>query len=549
MLLKEDATTQKLRGAYYTPNYLAQFIVKEFEKDIKNKRIKTILEPSCGDGVFLKQLSEINSIDNVDKIIAVEIEAEEAAKVKKIELDNMSVINKDFIELYDLQLKNDKFDLIIGNPPYIRYQYLTEEQRRVQSEILVKNGMKSNKLINAWVCFLVACIELLNENGNIAFVIPAEILQVAYAEDLRLFMSNNLEKITILTFEKLVFDNIQQEVVVLIGKKNSKKAAKSSKIGVKQLKDLECLENLDLKTIEYNFIEHTKEKWTKYFIKDHKSELIEEIRRDNRFTTLGEVGKVNVGITTGNNEYFSVNKKIVEEYELENISIPLIGRSSHAHGIYFTMEDWKLNIESDKNAYLLKFPENIKFEDYPEKHKKYIEMGERKEVNKGYKCKIRKRWYIVPSVWIPDAFLLRRNSSFPKFVVNNINAVSTDTMHRIKFNNNVNKDKVLLSYYNSITLAYTEINGRSYGGGVLEILPGEAANIVLPDLSNFDEKKTKELLALIDKTIRNDLSVEELLDTIDKAILIDYLGISSEICKEFREIWKTLMHRRQSRGK
>ena len=42
--------------------------------------------------------------------------------------------------------------------------------------------MKSNKLINSWVFFLVACIELLEKNGTIAFVIPAEIMQVAYAE-------------------------------------------------------------------------------------------------------------------------------------------------------------------------------------------------------------------------------------------------------------------------------------------------------------------------------------------------------------------------------
>lgn len=549
MLLKEDATTQKLRGAYYTPKKLVEFIVKEFEKSIENKKIKTILEPSCGDGIFLESLSKIKHINDVEKILAVEIEEEEAEKTKQIKLNNMNIVNHDFIKLYDLKLKNEKYDLIIGNPPYIRYQYLTDEQRRVQSEILVKNGMKSNKLINAWVCFLVACIQLLNENGNIAFVVPAEILQVAYAEDLRLFMSNTLEKITIITFEELVFKNIQQEVVVLIGKKNTKKAIKSSKIGVKQLKNLDCLKNLNIKKIEYNFIEHTKEKWTKYFVEDYKNKLINELKNDKRFTTLGNLGKVNVGITTGNNEYFSVNDKVIKEYELEDIAIPLIGRSSHAHGIYFTKEDWKLNVANNKNAFLLKFPDDIKYEDYPEKHKKYIEYGEEKEINKGYKCSIRKRWYIVPSIWIPDAFLLRRNSFFPKFVLNNINAVSTDTMHRIKFNDGIDRDKVLLSYYNSITFAYTEINGRSYGGGVLEILPGESSNIVLPDLKNFDLSKTKELLKLVDNTIRNDLPIDELLDTIDKAVLIDYLGVSKETCDEFRKIWKILMERRHARAK
>src|SRR5690606_33657744 len=80
------------------------------------------------------------------------------------------------------------FDSVVGNPPYIRYQYLTPEQREAQANILVSNGMKSNKLINTWVSFVVACVELLNSDGKIGMVIPAELLQVAYAEELRLFL-------------------------------------------------------------------------------------------------------------------------------------------------------------------------------------------------------------------------------------------------------------------------------------------------------------------------------------------------------------------------
>lgn len=549
MLLKNEATNEKLRGAYYTPDILAEFIVNLFKDDIKKKKIKTILEPSCGDGVFLKYLSKVGSIKNVEKVLAVELDKEEAIKAKNKIRSNMEVINDDFIKLYDNKLKLTKYDLILGNPPYIRYQYLDDKQRAVQSEILVHNGMKSNKLINAWVCFLVASIELLNEDGKIAFVIPAEVLQVAYAEDLRLFLSNTLEEITILTFEELVFDNVEQEVVVLIGKKNTSKAQKCAKIAIKQLKNLNCLESLNIKKIDYHPVEHTKEKWTKYFVEDNHSSLIDEVKNDKRFTTLGDVGKINVGITTGNNKYFSVNKETVERYDLQDVVIPLIGRSAHAHGIYFTYEDWQLNVNKLKNAYLISFPESITYEEYKEKHKEYIKKGEQQEANVGYKCRIRDRWYIVPSIWVPDAFLLRRNNTFPKFVLNDINAVSTDTMHRIKFDEGIDRNKILLSYYNSITFAFTEINGRSYGGGVLEILPSEASKIVIPDLSKFNPQKTKELLILIDNTIRNNLPIEELLDKIDKVILVDFLGIREAVCKEFREIWKTLMKRRHVRSR
>lgn len=549
MQLKKDATAQKLTGSYYTPDKLANFIVKQFATNIQQKKIKTILEPSCGDGVFLDALSCIKNIDNIEEIIAVEINEEEAAKAENKSLINTKVIADDFFNFYDMQLKDKKFDLIIGNPPYIRYQYLTEKQRKVQSEILVKNGMKSNKLINAWVCFLVACIEILNEEGSIGFVIPAEILQVAYAEDLRLYMSNTLKEITIITFEELVFENIQQEVVVLIGKKNISEAKKCSKIAIKQLKNLDDLKEFKIKEIEYSNIEHTKEKWTKYFVKDYSDELINIVKNDDRFVTLGSISKVNVGITTGNNKYFSVNKKVVDEYELQDVVLPLIGRSAHAHGIYFTEEDWLKNVNEGKNAYLINFPEDIPYEKYKEKHKKYIKLGEDNNENTGYKCRIRNRWYVVPSIWVPDAFLLRRNNTFPKFVLNDINAVSTDTMHRIKFNDDVDRDKVLLSYYNSITFAFTEINGRSYGGGVLEILPGEAANILLPNLKSFDSKKAKQLIGEIDDTIRNNLPIDELLDKVDKEVLVEYLGIEEQVCREFRCMWKKLMDRRHTRAR
>ncbi|NMF06869.1 Eco57I restriction-modification methylase domain-containing protein [Clostridium beijerinckii] len=551
MLVKADATAQKLRGGYYTPEKLANFIVKLFSDEVNNNRIKTVLEPSVGDGVFIKSIMENLDSNKIDKITAIEIIKDEAEKVANLVKDNYKyeIINDDFIQLYSSLLDQKPYDLILGNPPYIRYQYLTDVQRQLQSDILVSHSMKSNKLINAWVCFLVACVQLLSEGGKIAFIVPAELLQVAYAEDLRLFLSNNLSKITILAFEELIFDDIEQEVVVLIGEKSANEAIKNSVVGVKELKNLDCLTELSMDDIEYQPIEHSKEKWTKYFISDKDVELVKSIRNNSKFVTFDDISIVNVGITTGNNKYFSINENIVEEYELNNVVMPLIGRSSHAHGIYFTYEDWQVNVKEKKNAFLIKFPENIPFGEYPKKHRDYIKKGEDEEANVGYKCRIRDRWYIVPSVWIPDAFILRRNNTFPKFVINNVNAVSTDTMHRIKFNEGVDKDKALLSYYNSITFAFTEINGRSYGGGVLEILPGEVGKVVLPNIQDMDIDKVKYLLGIVDNTIRNNLPIDDMLDIIDKEVLVNHLGLDEKLSLKFRGIWKTLMRRRHSRSK
>ena len=165
-----------------------------------------------------------------------------------------------------------------------------------------------------------------------------------------------------------------------------------------------------------------------------------------------------------------------------------------------------------------------------------------------YKCSIRDRWYIVPSVWIPDAFFLRRNNLYPKFVLNRCGAVSTDTMHRMKFKNGVDPENVLLAYYNSVSFAFTEICGRSYGGGVLEILPGEMGNILLPKIQRINPVFRSELLQEVDHVVRNDDDIEKALDLVDREVLIKLLGIEQEICSQCSVIWKKMQRRRLGRG-
>ena len=541
MRLKKDSSEQKLRGAYYTPLQLADAMVELFA----SQNISTVLEPSCGDGVFLDALQNLNLLNKVNKLTAVEIEPDEAEKVRDrfSEFEQIEVCTEDFFDFYNRVLGKEQYDLILGNPPYIRYQYLKESQREMQSQILTSHGMKANKLINAWVAFMVACVQLLSENGKIAFVIPAEILQVAYAEDLRLYLSNHLAKITLITFEQLVFPGIEQEVVVFIGEKGETEKG----IRIIEMQDLDGFNTLEVQKNGFQKMQHVKEKWTKYFVNANEMQLIQQLRSDDRFAKFSEYGLINVGITTGNNEYFSITEDTANEYQLEPVTLPLIGRSSHAHGIYFTESDWNTNKQSGKRARLISFPE-IPYEDYADGYKRYIKWGEENREHEGYKCSIRDRWYIVPSVWVPDAFFLRRNNLYPKFVLNCCGAVSTDTMHRMKFNLGVEPKNVLLAYYNSISFAFTEICGRSYGGGVLEILPGEMGNILLPKVENIAPELREKLLTYIDSVVRNDEDIEKALDVVDEELLVKCLGIDPDTCHKCRAIWKKMQKRRLGRS-
>lgn len=570
MLLRQNATEEKLAGRYFTPRNLADYIVEWATNDIN---ITNILEPSCGDGVFLKSLVEHNfnlecNIKSIEIDEAVSIVANNTTPNSvrfnnfedyrdNQEINNYNtgcyIINDDFYKVYRDGLMVERFQTIVGNPPYIRYQYLDEEQREEQSNILIDNGMRSNKLINAWVSFVVACIQMLDNNGRIGLVIPAELLQVKYAEDLRRFLMHSLQKTTIVTFQELVFEGVEQEVVLLLGEKHESHN-EEHQLRIVQYRNVEeMIEANDLDEHEFFDVDYNETKWTKYFLSNRDIHLIDTIRNDNRFLRFDQLARIEVGITTGNNNYFCVNQQQVEQYDLEEVCRPLIARSVNINGIIFTEDDWRENVQRGAKTYLIDFPD-IDFEQYSAGQRNYIELGESNGENDGYKCRIRDRWYRIPSVRTSDAFFLRRNYLYPKFMLNSeeVRAVSTDTMHRVTFNNENDNKRILLSYYNSIALAFTEIEGRSYGGGVLEILPGEVGKIILPDLRDrnlINDNIIDELIEIVDNYVRNNDDILGILDVVDRRILVDILDLDMNQVLEFRNMWLTLRQRRLNRGR
>lgn len=542
MKLKANSTAQKLRGAYYTPKSLASVIVDCLDLEDKT----AILEPSCGDGVFLEALLEDGRLCPKASIEAVEIDSH-AYKIAMEHFNSsgkITIANDDFFRFYKEQ-PSGKYDLIVGNPPYVRYQYLEPEQRTLLSGLLQEQGLKANKLINAWVGFMVACTDLLKEGGTLAFVIPAEILQVVYAEDLRKYLVQHYNQITLLTFRQLVFDDIEQETVVFIGRKGSGK----SSIRVIESEDIDDLSTVNIDSHLFQPVVTSTEKWTRYFIDADHARFLESSASDERLVPLSDVAIVNVGVTTGNNSFFSLTDETSRNYDLDDYTMPLIGRSSHASGAYFTSADWESNRARGKRSRLLVL-EDGGYSKLSRKQKSYIDEGEARGENKGYKCSIRDSWYAVPSVWTPDAFFLRRNNFFPKFVLNGCEAISTDTMHRIKLKPNIDRESVLISYYNSIAFAFTELCGRSYGGGVLEMLPKEVGNILIVDPMKLSLSPSQKANAVerIDETLRGKCSIDSLLDYMDQEILVKRLGFDTETCAAYRNIWKALQSRRLGRG-
>ncbi len=220
-----------------------------------------------------------------------------------------------------------------------------------------------------------------------------------------------------------------------------------------------------------------------------------------------------------------------------------MGRSVQVPGAIFTKDDLLLNSKIGARSYFLKFPSINKLNDN-DLALQYISNGEKEGINKGYKCRIRNEWQIVPSTKISDALFIRRNNIFPKLIINEAAAYTTDTMHRVWIKDNVNLKSFVSSYYNSLSLAFTEINGRSYGGGVLELMPSEVGSILLPY-----NVKNDSLLPIIDEKLRNKKNIENILNFTNLKILKQNLGFSISDIKLLDGIRKKLLERRLTRGK
>jgi len=199
----ENIDSKKLRGGYYTPQAITDFICKW----AITKPTQKVLEPSCGDGNFIesaiRRYKELGVSNNklFGLIKGIELIEDEANKSKdrtaNYGLNSSTILNADFFDYISNANGDAHFDVVIGNPPFIRYQNFPEKHREVAFKLMQEMNLHPNKLTNIWVPFLVISASKLNRFGKLAMVIPAELFQVKYAAETRVFLSKFFSRITI----------------------------------------------------------------------------------------------------------------------------------------------------------------------------------------------------------------------------------------------------------------------------------------------------------------------------------------------------------------
>lgn len=177
-------------GQVFTPIEIANKMVSL----IKNNGNK--LEPSCGDGVFINLLNNITGIE-----------------YDSTHCPN-GAINIDFFS-YDI---NNKFDTVIGNPPYVKYNNINSE-----TKMLLENYNELfDKRSNLYLFFIYKSILHLKENGELIFIIPRDFLKSTSSKRLNQFIYENGTITDFIDFgDKNIFKNATPNTIIVRFEKNN----------------------------------------------------------------------------------------------------------------------------------------------------------------------------------------------------------------------------------------------------------------------------------------------------------------------------------------
>jgi adenine-specific DNA-methyltransferase len=231
IITKQD---KKEHGVFFTPKTYREAIIDSVKSNIVTNP-KNILEPSFGSGEFIDDMVRIYPNTKITGV-ELDIKMYEKVKEKYKDNDNINLINYDFIE-YD---PDNKYDLIVGNPPYV----------------VMKNGIPdefqdiTTGRPNLYCWFLYKCINLLEDHGILAFVIPNSILNTSYYDVLRQYIISKCEILNIIEFDKSktkFFDTEQGTIGLVLMKYHSQDIYSSTKYIVAR-------NNKTLFNVDYNYI-------------------------------------------------------------------------------------------------------------------------------------------------------------------------------------------------------------------------------------------------------------------------------------------------------
>ncbi|MGO8677144.1 MAG: hypothetical protein ACLQVX_14895 [Limisphaerales bacterium] len=374
-------------------------------------------------------------------------------------------------------------------------------------------------------------------------VVPSELFHIPHAQSLRRFLAEQCSRILVLDPEEIWFGETLQGTVLLLAEKKYERAKRSQGVAVVPVRGRQALSTDPEALFQhagYTNGSTIEGKWMPVFLTREERALVSALRADKQGRPFSEQASVDVGIVTGANKFFLVPDKVVEEFGLQPWAHPMFGRSEHVQGLVYARADHTANNRAGLPANFLWFQEES-IEDLPANVRSYLDCGVTQKLHTRYKCRVRTPWYKVPSVYAAPVGMLKRAHNIPRLILNSAGAYTTDTAYRVK-PLRASAEALVFSFVNSLTCLTAELEGRHYGGGVLELVPSEIERLLLPVV-----ECTRAQLAAADEGYRKAENDLVFLRGQDAAVL-GGIGLTKGDQDALYDAWLRLRSRRQRRS-
>ena len=452
----------KKNGVFYTPDTVTATLLRWAVRS----RTDRLLDPACGDGRFLT--ARCNSVGIERDSVAATLARDRAPDAQ--------VVVGDFFEW--VEGHSGEFDVVAGNPPFIRYQHFSGTTRFQALDYCSKRGVQFSSLTSSWAPFLVAAASTLRRGGRLAFVVPAEIGHAPYATPLLYFLLRHFANVQLIAIREKLFPQLSEDAWLLLSDGfggSSDRFHLSALLGSPQLNG-----GIPKPHSSIGFSEWKA--WNcrlrPFLLPALVRETLRELAESRDTVKLGDIARVSIGYVTGANDYFHIRPSQAKRLQLlEKFLVPTVRKGSllpEKAVTHSTVNSW---LERDDPALLL----HIRRTDAINRAlRRYLESDEAEAAKTAYKCRTRSPWFCVPDVRFPQAFLTYLSGESPALVMNAAGCTCTNSVHTVVLRNGYGVRQLVKQWVHPLTQLSCEIEGHPLGGGVLKLEPTEATQVVLP---------------------------------------------------------------------
>jgi hypothetical protein len=495
----------KEHGTVFTKREIVDFIIALCEKEGQQLNNSVIIDPSTGDGAFIlpiidnilsKEKGDIRSFLN--NIYAIELDSSKIEQFK-INIDNyfkeknLPYSNKDINILIGdyLTIKLPKADIIIGNPPYVRYDNIPADKRLSYKKIYSSFTNRSD----IYIPFIEKSLRLLKTNGVLSFICADRWVNNQYGKFLR----------------KLIYYNYDLKYFFKFGKYNPFLELVIAYPSIFLIKNSSNSNRILFKTIDNaNELDIEKLNASKEIYTFNSSYNINYDNDSHSLKFMEDMGfKIGIGVATGADKVFILDNNS----EIENdLLVPLLTRKDIINDNICWNHRYLVNTYNPKGRGL------VDLNKYP-KLSKYLEFHKDQLLNRHVARKNISHWYkLIDSVNIE---LISR----PKLLIPDISTkpiIIYDEGHFYPHHNFyyiTSNDRTDLLVLRSILMSNFVIEqimkkGITMNGGALRWQAQTLRKLIIPDIIEFDHDIKQKLITYYESA--DFISINSVVDKIIK---------------------------------